>query len=195
MAADPKSPEPFSLSRWSRRKLASARVESPVPTEGAPAPADAAPAIAAPEPPVTVASPDAALPPIESLSIDSDFGPFMQPKVAEDVKRAALKKLFSDPHFNVMDGLDTYIDDYTKADPMPAGMLDKVAKVYGMLSKELAGESDAAPDEASAAAGPAPAPIAAPSPVAAETLPPGAAASPAPGTPLPMPCAPDEKQA
>ena len=30
-----------------------------------------------------------------------------------------MKKLFSDPHFNVMDGLDTYIDDYGKPDPIP----------------------------------------------------------------------------
>ena len=30
-----------------------------------------------------------------------------------------MKKLFSDPHFNVMDGLDTYIDDYGKPDPLP----------------------------------------------------------------------------
>ena len=45
------------------------------------------------------------------------------PKVGEDVRRAALKKLFSDPHFNVMDGLDVYIDDYSKTEPIPAAML------------------------------------------------------------------------
>jgi len=39
------------------------------------------------------------------------------------VKSAAMKKLFSDPHFNVMDGLDTYIDDYNKPDPIPLAML------------------------------------------------------------------------
>ena len=33
---------------------------------------------------------------------------------------AAMKKLFTDPHFNVMDGLDIYIDDYRKPDPLPA---------------------------------------------------------------------------
>jgi hypothetical protein len=33
------------------------------------------------------------------------------------VRNAALKKLFTDPHFNVMDGLDVYIDDYGKPDP------------------------------------------------------------------------------
>ena len=33
------------------------------------------------------------------------------------------EKLFGDPHFNVMDGLDIYIDDYTKEDPIPPAML------------------------------------------------------------------------
>jgi hypothetical protein len=34
-----------------------------------------------------------------------------------------MKKLFSDPHFNVMDGLDSYIADYGKPDPIPLSML------------------------------------------------------------------------
>ncbi len=42
------------------------------------------------------------------------------------VRNAALKKLFSDPHFNVMDGLDTYIDDYGKPDPLPLTMLRRM---------------------------------------------------------------------
>jgi hypothetical protein len=44
------------------------------------------------------------------------------------VKNAALRKLFSDPHFNVMDGLDIYIDDYAKPDPLPASALRKMAQ-------------------------------------------------------------------
>ena len=64
-----------------------------------------------------------ALPPIDSLTFDSDFKAFMHSKVEESLKRAALKKLFSDPRFNVMDGLDTYIDDYTKEDPIPESLL------------------------------------------------------------------------
>ena len=65
----------------------------------------------------------AELPALEALTFESDFGAFMRAKVDEGVKRAALKKLFSDPRFNVMDGLDTYIDDYSKEDPIPAAML------------------------------------------------------------------------
>src|SRR5215211_3651851 len=58
------------------------------------------------------------LPPIESLTLDSDFAPFLKPKVDEALKRRAWKQLFRDPHFNVMDGLDVYIDDYSKPDPI-----------------------------------------------------------------------------
>ena len=36
------------------------------------------------------------------------------PNVDESLKRQALRKLFADPRFNVMDGLDVYIDDYTQ---------------------------------------------------------------------------------
>ena len=89
------------LRRWARRKR-----------EAAAAPAKPAEASAAPQ-----------LPALDSLSFESDFKAFMHSKVEESIKRAALRKLFSDPRFNVMDGLDTYIDDYTKADPIPDAML------------------------------------------------------------------------
>jgi hypothetical protein len=64
------------------------------------------------------------LPAIESLTIDSDYAPFFKPQVDESIKRAALKQLFRDPRFNIMDGLDTYIDDYTQPDPIPSAMLE-----------------------------------------------------------------------
>ena len=63
------------------------------------------------------------LPPLDGLSFESDFAAFMRAKVDDRVRRAALKKLFADPRFNVMDGLDVYIDDYSKDDPIPPGML------------------------------------------------------------------------
>jgi hypothetical protein len=58
------------------------------------------------------------LPPVESLTFESDFRAFLQPHVAEDLKREALKKLLHDPRFNVMDGLDVYIDDYSIPSPL-----------------------------------------------------------------------------
>ena len=42
----------------------------------------------------------------------------MQAGVDETVKREALRKLVRDPRFNVMDGLDVYIDDYSKPSPL-----------------------------------------------------------------------------
>ena len=125
----------FSLRRWSQRKLEAARTEVR-PSVQAPTPADVAAAGQTPAEmahnaiePTTSASvsnsvSNADLPPIESLTIDSDFAPFFKPQVDESVKRAALKQLFRDPRFNIMDGLDTYIDDYTQPDPIPSAMLE-----------------------------------------------------------------------
>ena len=57
-----------------------------------------------------------------------DFSAFMKPDVDPAVQQAALKKMFTDPHFNVMDGLDIYIDDYSKPDPLPTGMLERMVQ-------------------------------------------------------------------
>jgi hypothetical protein len=108
--------EPF-LSRWSRRKEEALRS----PPEPAPD-RTADPEGPAPE-----------LPPLDTLTPESDYRAFFHPKVNEDVRRAALKKLFSDPHFNVMDGLDVYIDDYSKSEPIPAAMLAGLRQAQNIL--------------------------------------------------------------
>ncbi|MCZ7656182.1 MAG: DUF3306 domain-containing protein [Rhodocyclaceae bacterium] len=51
----------------------------------------------------------------------------------ESMKRAALKKLFHSGQFHVMDGLDVYIDDYSKADPIPEEMLRMMEQARGLL--------------------------------------------------------------
>ena len=128
--------ERFSLSRWSRRKLAAA-AEAPAP---APAPAvvpASAPGVSGPPAPVE-------LPPVESLTFDSDFTAFLRPGVDDKVKRAALKQLFRDPRFNIMDGLDTYIDDYTKADPIPPDILaDLMQRGFGPPTETGQEQADA----------------------------------------------------
>lgn len=73
------------------------------------------------------------VPPLDKLTFNSDYRAFFHPKVGEDVRRAALKKLFSDPHFNVMDGLDVYIDDYSKSEPIPAAMLAQLKQAEKIL--------------------------------------------------------------
>ena len=115
-------PDRLSLSRWSRRKLEAARAQSAPAREVAPAPV--APGQQAPQPSAPEAS--AALPPIESLSIESEFAPFFKPGIPESTRRAALKQLFRDPRFNIMDGLDVYIDDYSKPDPIPPEMMKQL---------------------------------------------------------------------
>jgi hypothetical protein len=129
------STKSFSLKRWSQRKLAAAREAQPVPVAAPIVEAEPESAAATAAPSIPPGAPvDAPLPPLESLTFDSDFAPFMQAKIDEGTKRAALKKLFSDPSFNVMDGLDIYVGDYTQADPMPVGMLGKLSAVYGLLN-------------------------------------------------------------
>jgi hypothetical protein len=75
---------------------------------------------------------------VRLLTPQSDFKPFMAPDVDPEVKNAAMKKLFADPHYNVMDGLDTYIDDYSKPDPLPESMLRQMvsAKFLNLFDDE-----------------------------------------------------------
>ena len=129
-------PESF-LTRWSRRKRAAEReAERPAADTAAPrvppAPAAqpggegvaangpvSASATASERTPTT----ELPLPPIESLDgLRSDYQAFFQQPVADELRHAALKKLFADPHFNKMDMLDVYVDDYTQFEPLPAAL-------------------------------------------------------------------------
>lgn len=190
------------LSRWSRRKAQARQgVVLPEPAQTAPpaaavTPAAAAKATAATAPGVTEApSPrsvdtaaaaiDAPPPPaaarpapptladVAALTRESDFSRFVAPGVDGEVRNAALKKLFADPHYNVMDGLDIYIDDYTKPDPLPRSMLRKMAQAaaLGLLD----GEQPASDQPPAAQALPPPVPTAgAPAPDATAVAPPEA---------------------
>lgn len=101
------------LNRWSRLKK---RAESLVKTE-----------------PAKPLANEPKLPPIEQLNLESDYTAFFHPKVDEKLRREALRKLFSDPHFNVMDGLDVYIEDYGKPDPIPPEMLARLIESNPLL--------------------------------------------------------------
>jgi hypothetical protein len=71
------------------------------------------------------------------LGPDSDFSAFVSQGVDKAVQRLAMKKLFCDPHFSLMDGLDVYIDDFTKSDPIPAAMLASMQHARSMFSRLL----------------------------------------------------------
>lgn len=75
-----------------------------------------------------------ALPPVSELTSESDFTAFMQPKVPQALKRQALKQLFRDPHFNTMDGLDIYIDDYSVFTPIPEDWYKDIPSWQAMLN-------------------------------------------------------------
>ena len=114
------------LSRWSRRKAGKQDdvLEPAKEVTQRPGPIDSdlkAVDVEAP-PPVTLED-------VEKIDrLAPDFSAFMKPDVDPAVKQAALKKMFTDPHFNVMDGLDIYIGDYSKPDPLPPGMLERMVQ-------------------------------------------------------------------
>ena len=174
------------LSRWSRRKV-QARSGQPAPASAVTAPAavpqDAVP-VDVPAPRVeetgqgdaqdgqgAPAAPPPTLEDVQALGRESDYSRFVAREVDPTVKNAALKKLFSDPHFNVMDGLDVYIDDYGKPDPLPPAMLREMVQsaALGLFGPEEAPPAEARPSHHSApppAGDPAATPSAAPSPPA-----------------------------
>ena len=56
---------------------------------------------------------DEDMPPIESLTEDSDYSPFMSPGVSDPLRKLALRKMFLSSKYNFTDGLDDYADDFT----------------------------------------------------------------------------------
>lgn len=155
------------LGRWSRRKQEAAagrpldepaRPSTSAPTAAAAAlPPSTSVTLPVPQPqPVQAPAPEAAAaeppPPTladaQALTPDADFKPFIARHVAPEVRNAALKKLFADPHFNVMDGLDVYIDDYSLPDPLAPSTLQKMASAQflGFFDDDpKPGAGDAAP--------------------------------------------------
>jgi len=170
--------EPGFLARWSRRKATQRQGEGPSdPPLPATVRAEPVEAASAPSPPFdslrkigdsssgrtelgaarAEAAPSAELPPptlddVAQLGRSSDFRRFVAPNTSPEVRNAAMRKLFSDPHFNVMDGLDTYIDDYGKPNPIPTSMLRQMVQSHALGL--FADEETPAPDAAIARATP-----------------------------------------
>lgn len=139
MADDSRDRPDGFLGRWARRKndaLQGKPLDEPAPKPVAgqvPLPAQgavaAAPVQAGPAPQSTDDAPakPMSMDDVKDLTKDSDFKPFMGRGVEPGVRNAAMKKLFADPHFNVMDRMDIYIDDYSQPDPLPLSMLRQMA--------------------------------------------------------------------
>ena len=142
----PRSHKEGVLSRWSRRKLESTGVATE-PEESAEQTAVSQESVTGdPREVDTRRRTDEALielPPIDELGPDSDFQGFMDPQVDDSLRRAALKKLFRDPHFNVTDGLDVYAEDYTKLESMTPAMIAGLKHARGLLFGDVDGDKQA----------------------------------------------------
>jgi hypothetical protein len=122
MTQEDESKEAF-LDRWSRRKLAR--------TEEKPSPPQQVEAKAG-----EVKAPAQPLPPVETLTPDSDFKPFMAANVDGATRRAALKRLFADAQFNVIDPFEPYSIDLTGEDPIPDAMMKTLHHVKRHLFED-----------------------------------------------------------
>ena len=162
-------PEGF-LRRWARVKSA-----------GEPLP----PAITAPPPREPAALPTLA--DVAQLGTDADFGRFVAPEVDSAVRRLALKKMFADPHFNAIDGLDIYMSDYTKPDPIPAAMMAALQHARSVFAGP---DDDTGPDAARDPAEPPSADPAEPAPAAPAPADPASPSRIDPAEPAGTPAAP-----
>ena len=155
------------LERWSRRKLTSAgkalladAAAPALPSTSAAGPGapgvqgslgqagtDSAPASVSDAGLAAPSALEAQLPPVEGLTLASDFTGFLKEEVSEALRRQALHKLFADPHFNRMDGLDIYIDDYSLPDPIPPEAMAKLkhAREWLMANAPDAEEASRSP--------------------------------------------------
>jgi hypothetical protein len=116
------------LGRWSKRKAGIASKEDPSPTKKVETP-EGVPSTLPVEKASEEVPPTATLEDVAKIDrFDPDFSAFMKPDVDPGVQQAALKKMFTDPHFNIMDGLDIYVDDYSQPDPLPPGMLERMVQ-------------------------------------------------------------------
>lgn len=121
------------LSRWARLKRQAA-VE--------------APAVPAAVPAADAASP---LPVADTAGVPGDAGAdltaLLREELSDAVRKQTLKAIFADPHFNVMDGLDTYIDDYSISEPIPPEMLATLNQARFIFeSEETKTDDDRAPE-------------------------------------------------
>lgn len=156
------------LERWSRLKRRGVHTDAAM-GDTAVAPAPESLPVEVKTPAVTASGVEAlsvpgaelSLPPLELLDLDADFTGFLNKEVSESLRRAALRKLFSDPHFNRMDGLDTYIGDYSAAEPIPPDILKRLRQFETFLGDDpLPAEPAAAADSAEDPAPPGGTPLA-----------------------------------
>jgi hypothetical protein len=119
------------LHRWSRLKAdpaAAGEIAAPEPAPPAPVAPPLAQAPVAEVPLPTLAD-------VAQLTAESDYSAFVARGVDASVRRLAMKKLFADPHFNLGDGLDIYMGDYTMPSPVSEEMLASLTHTKKILGR------------------------------------------------------------
>ncbi|MBV1797166.1 DUF3306 domain-containing protein [Siccirubricoccus sp. G192] len=176
------------LSRWSRRKREAAEGHPPEPAAEAPAaevPVVDAPAV---EAPVTEDAPPefdpASLPPVESLTAESDIAGFLRAEVPAALRQAALRRIWTlDPAIRDFVGPADYAWDFNAPDGVPGFALELGGDVGRLLAQAIGLREEEAP-------APEPPPAADSAEAAAPEPPPAiaeAAADPPPAPPAPDP--------
>lgn len=135
------------LERWSRRKLDSQRDDQAAPAGESGSATSVAPVADEPEKVLT----DADMPPIETLGEDSDYSPFLSPGVSDDLRQQAMRKLFTQPDFNITDGLNDYDEDYTQFAGLGSVITHEMKR---MLQRELEKDKTLPATETEPTAGP-----------------------------------------
>lgn len=144
------------LSRWSKRKLEAKEKPAENALQGLQAKADttelatfegvstaekgagAEPAVLAKNAAGEPALPELPVPTeadLQNISQGGDVKAFLTDKVSAELKNKAFKALFSRPEFNVMDGLDIYIDDYNTFVPLTQEQIGKMTFSKQLLSR------------------------------------------------------------
>ncbi len=90
------------LRRWSRRKLQARAASGP----------GSLPEGAGPHSGAERVLTDADMPPLDALEGDASVADFFSPGVSEALRKAALRRIFRSPRFNVLDGLEDYDEDF-----------------------------------------------------------------------------------
>ena len=145
--------EPF-LNRWARRKSV-ARTGGDADTavnESPGAIAEDARAGAG-EPSQAPELTDGDMPILDSIDENTDMSGFFSPKVTRAVKKAALRKFFHSPVFNIVDGLDDYDEDFRNFEALGDIV---TSDMRGMMEREAERAREAVAKDGQEAATPAP---------------------------------------
>jgi hypothetical protein len=137
------------LQRFHRRKLAARRGEVLPDAPEAPVTEPAGGNETGPPEPVLT---DDDMPPLDSLSGDSDFSGFLSPGVSEDLRRAALRRLWRVADTPFTDDLDIYAGDYTQFESL-GGLVTREMRRRLDLEMRRQGESLVAAEAKPSAAG------------------------------------------